>query len=126
PSAPDRFLIEVRALARLDHPNIIRVLAVELDRPDPYFTMEYLDGGSLADRVAAGPLPPAEAATLVRDVARAVGVAHKAGILHRDLKPGNILLARTGEDQHDASQFSSVSTTPGNGHLVPIPKVSDF
>src|SRR5207248_3695262 len=87
PTSLDRFLIEVRALARLDHPNIVRVLAVELYRPDPFFTMEYLAGGTLADRVKGGPLPPAGAAALIRDVARAVGVAHKAGILHRDLKP---------------------------------------
>jgi serine/threonine-protein kinase len=92
PGSFDRFLIEVKALARLDHPNIVRVLSPDFLRADPYFTMEYAAGGALSERVKrAGPLPPIEAARLISAVARAIHAAHGADVLHRDLKPSNIL-----------------------------------
>ncbi len=92
-TAADRFLTEVRSLARLNHPNIIRVISVDLDRSDPHFTMEFAPGGTLSDRVKAeGPMPPLHAARIVAQVARAIEVAHGANILHRDLKPSNIVL----------------------------------
>ncbi|HEY3789965.1 MAG TPA: serine/threonine-protein kinase, partial [Urbifossiella sp.] len=92
--ASDRFLTEVRALARLDHPNIVRVISVDLNRVDPHFTMEYASGGTLADRLKnEGPLPPEEAARIMAVAARAIDSAHRANILHRDLKPSNIVLA---------------------------------
>src|SRR5207237_1102296 len=79
PAALERFLVEIRSLARLDHENIVRVLAVDVYRADPFFTMEYAPGGSLADRVAeSGPLEPAEAARLVATVARAAAVPRGA------------------------------------------------
>ncbi len=91
-TAADRFLTEVRSLARLDHPNIIRVISVDLDRSDPHFTMEFAPGGTLSDWVKAkGPMPPLDAARIVAQVARAIEVAHGANILHRDLKPSNIV-----------------------------------
>jgi serine/threonine protein kinase len=75
--AVDRFLVEVRALAKFDHPNIVRVLAHDFYRAMPFFTMEYAPGGSLGERVfRSGPLDPAEAARLVAAAARAVHVAH--------------------------------------------------
>ena len=96
-SSAERFLVEVRALAALDHPNIVRVLATDFYRTDPYFMMEFEAGGTLADLVKnRGPLPAAEAARLVRPVVGAVAAAHAAGILHRDLKPSNVLLAADG------------------------------
>jgi serine/threonine-protein kinase len=92
-TAQERFLVEVRALAALDHPNIVRVLATDFLRADPFFTMELATGGTLARWVEEhGPVDPAEAARVVAAVARAVAAAHAAGILHRDLKPSNILL----------------------------------
>jgi tetratricopeptide (TPR) repeat protein len=91
-----RFRTEARAVAQLHHPNIIQIHEVgELDGC-PYFSLEYLDGGCLADRIVVAPLPPVEAATLVRALADAMDCAHRAGIIHRDLKPGNILLSSDG------------------------------
>jgi len=93
----ERFLNEVRALARLDHPHIVRVLGHDFHRAIPYFTMEYLSGGSLAQELArAGLFPADRAARVIATVARAVHAAHQAHIVHRDIKPSNILLDESG------------------------------
>jgi serine/threonine-protein kinase len=92
-----RFFREVRALGRLEHPNIIRVLSTDFSRSDPYFTMEYAPGGSLSDRVKErGRLAAVEAAAILATAARAIHAAHQAEILHRDLKPSNILVMADG------------------------------
>jgi hypothetical protein len=87
-----RFRRETAALACLQHPNIVQVYdAGEVDSR-PYFSMELVEGGSLAQRLSGTPKPPREAASLLATLAEAVQVAHQAGIVHRDLKPANILL----------------------------------
>jgi serine/threonine-protein kinase len=97
PSGYDRFLVEVRVLAQLDHPGIVRVFSSDFLRVRPFFTMEYVPGGPLSRRVAEGnPLPADEAARLIRRVAEAVAAAHARGVVHRDLKPSNVLLAADG------------------------------
>ena len=97
PNPVEYLLAEVQALTRLNHPNIVRVYAVDFLRSNPYFTMEYLPGGSLAERLtAAGPLPPAEAAGVITAVARGVHAAHAAGVVHRNLKPRNVLFTADG------------------------------
>jgi eukaryotic-like serine/threonine-protein kinase len=96
-SAYERFLGELRNLAELDHPNIVRVFASDFLRADPFFTMEYLRGGSLSRALDGGtPMPVAGAVRIVRTVAGAVAAAHDAKVIHRDLKPANILLAADG------------------------------
>lgn len=92
----ERFRREAEAEAGLRHPNIVQVYDVgELDGR-PYFTMEFVEGGSLAERLTEGRLTAGEAAELVASLAEAVQAAHDRGIVHRDLKPSNILLTSEG------------------------------
>ncbi|MBI2931086.1 MAG: serine/threonine protein kinase [Planctomycetes bacterium] len=92
----ERFLREARAAARLSHPSIVPVFETGRHEGRLFTVMELVDGRSLAERLKAGPLEPPEAASLVAQVARALQHAHQAGILHRDVKPSNILLDREG------------------------------
>jgi tetratricopeptide (TPR) repeat protein len=91
-----RFQREAQVVAGLRHANIVQVYDVGDHEGCPYFTMELLDGGSLAQALAGTPQPARQAAALLITLAEAVQVAHQAGIVHRDLKPGNILLAAPG------------------------------
>jgi eukaryotic-like serine/threonine-protein kinase len=91
-----RFQREAEAVAALRHPNVVSVFDVgDLDGL-PYYTMEFVEGGSLARQMAGAPQPAARAADLVATLAGAVEAAHRGGIVHRDLKPGNILLLADG------------------------------
>jgi serine/threonine protein kinase len=89
-----RFLLEAEAAARLAHPSIIQVYEVGQHDGCPYFTMEYVDGKSLAHVLRGRPQAPREAARFILVLAQAVQFAHDHGIIHRDLKPSNILLQR--------------------------------
>jgi serine/threonine-protein kinase len=90
-----RFRAEAEAVARLQHPNIVQIYEVgDLDGR-PFFSLEYVDGGSLADRLDGTPLPARAAAELIRTLALAIHAAHERGIVHRDLKPANILLQKS-------------------------------
>lgn len=90
------FLREVQIVGKLRHPNIVDIAdAGELGPGEGlYLTMELLRGESLAQRIARGPLPPADAMAIAAAVCRGLGAAHEAGVVHRDLKPENIFLAR--------------------------------
>lgn len=96
PGAAGRFLREVRAAARLDHPNIVRAHDAEQAGDSCLLAMEYVAGDTLADLVAGGPLPVAEACRAVRDAARGLAHAHAAGLVHRDVKPHNLMRAADG------------------------------
>jgi serine/threonine protein kinase/WD40 repeat protein len=87
-----RFFSEAEAIARLRHPNIVQIYEVGEHEGRPFLALEYVDGGSLAQRTAGQPQPPRAVAALVERLARAVHHAHQQGIVHRDLKPANILL----------------------------------
>ncbi len=99
----ERFRAEAHAVARLRHPNIIAIHAIGEHDGRAYLSLEFAEGGSLAQRLAEKPMSPREATALVETLARAVHAAHQAGVIHRDLKPSNILLTADG-----------------------VPKVSDF
>ncbi len=96
PHERERFRREAEAVGRLLHPNVVQVYDVGDADGRPYFTMEYVDGGTLAQRLTGAPQPARDAATLVATLAGAVEAAHQGGIVHRDLKPGNVLLAADG------------------------------
>lgn len=94
----ERVMREARALARLDHPNVVTIHHI-VDGPGmahPWIVMELVRGQSLEDRLEQGPLSPAEAAEMGRGVLGALNCAHEAGICHRDVKPGNVLLRHDG------------------------------
>lgn len=92
PSGRQRFLREARSAARLAHPNIATIYDIGEHEGQPYIAMEHVAGKTLAARLAAGPLAIDEAVSLARQLAAALACAHEAGIVHRDVKPGNIML----------------------------------
>jgi len=91
-----RFLAEAEAVAALQHPNIVQIFEIGQHDGLPFFTLEYVDGGTLTDKVRDHPLPAGEAAALVEQVARGIQFAHAKGLVHRDLKPDNVLLTSDG------------------------------
>jgi serine/threonine-protein kinase len=103
PSARARFRAEAEAVARLQHPMIVQIYDVGEDAGCPYLALEFVDGGSLADRIAGTPWQPSAAATLMQSLALTLDAVHKSGIVHRDLKPANILL--TGDGTPKISDF---------------------
>ncbi len=95
--AVKRFLVEARAVAALNHPNVVHVHDILEDAHGKYIVMEFVAGRSLADRLQrTGALAPDEALGLMKGIARALASAHHQGVIHRDIKPANILLAPEG------------------------------
>jgi serine/threonine-protein kinase len=109
-----RFRAEADVLAGLHHPNVVQVYEAGEHAGLPYYTMEYLEGGSLAGKLAESPLPAGEAARLLETLARAVHAAHERGILHRDLKPSNVLVAGSGVPK--VSDFGLAKQLPVDGN----------
>ena len=120
-----RFLAEASATASLEHPNIVPVYEVGDIDGRPFFSMQYIEGQTLTQRLSVAPMPQREAAMMVAKIARAIGAAHRQGILHRDLKPSNILLARSGTpmvtDFGLAKQVGSSVDLTRSGMLVGTP-----
>src|SRR5262249_47957380 len=134
-----RFRTEAEAVARLQHPNIIQIHDVGEIEGHPFYSMEYMEGGSLGKRFRGGTQSPRQAAQIVQILAEAIHYAHQNQIIHRDLKPGNILLtraprSRSSDDSHTPSSQSngsgSVSPTSVTGNVADVSqwtlKISDF
>ncbi len=92
----ERFLAEAKAAARLEHPGIVPVYEIGQHGTQHFFAMQFVEGQTLAQRLQRGPIKTKLAAKLVRQIARAVNYAHENGIVHRDIKPGNILITPKG------------------------------
>jgi eukaryotic-like serine/threonine-protein kinase len=92
----DRFMHEARVTASLDHPNVVRVFDVGRFEERAYLVAELLDGETLRARIARGPIPPDDVLRIGKEIARGLAAAHAAGLVHRDLKPDNIFLTRSG------------------------------
>jgi serine/threonine protein kinase/thiol-disulfide isomerase/thioredoxin len=105
-----RFRTEAEAVAQLQHTNIVQIYEVAEADGHPYFSLEYVDGGSLGQRLGGTPQPAAQAARVIETLARAMHFAHQRGVVHRDLKPANVLLS--GEADTPLDQC--------------VPKITDF
>jgi serine/threonine protein kinase len=126
-----RFLAEAEAVAKLQHPNIVQLYEFGQEGNLPYFTLEYMAGGSLAAKLRHGPLPAKEAAALTETLAQGMQHAHQQGIIHRDLKPANILLqiADCKLQIADASTDVQTPISSPQSRSNPqsaTPKISDF
>src|SRR5437763_262433 len=117
PKLRERFLREARTAAKLSHRNVIPVHAVEEIGDFVFFAMAYVEGETLTERVRQrGPLAPSEASRVLRDVAWALAYAHAQGVIHRDVKPDNILLENTGRVL--VADFGIASVVSGAGALA--------
>ena len=126
PAQEMRFRLEAELAARVQHPNIVQVYEIGSFEGRPFLALEWVDGGSLANRLDCLPWSPLEAASLVETLARAIHVAHTEGVVHRDLKPANILLQRDERARMEVERFSA--GTDFIPHLSPliVPKITDF
>jgi hypothetical protein len=125
-----RFQIEAESVARLKHHNFVQIYEVGSDEGLPFLALEYCGGGSLEDRIADAPMAPREAADLVAKLADAMDHAHEARVIHRDLKPGNVLFDESGEPKitdfglakkvgEDDSHTRTVSVMGSIGYMSP-------
>jgi tetratricopeptide (TPR) repeat protein/tRNA A-37 threonylcarbamoyl transferase component Bud32 len=120
-----RFYTEAEAVAHLQHPHIVQIYEVGEHDNLPFFSLEYVDGGSLSQRINGKPQSAGDAARTVEQLARAMAYAHEHGIIHRDLKPANVLLTAEGEpkitDFGLAKRLESDSSQTKSGTLMGTP-----
>ena len=110
-----RFEREARTVSSLNHPHICTLFDVGREGDTDYLVMELVEGESLAERIAKGPLPPEQVLKIGTEITDALDKAHRAGIIHRDLKPGNIMLSRTGAKLMDFGLARATGIVSGSG-----------
>ena len=116
PAVVSRFRDEARAVAQFQHPHIVQIFEVGEFAGMPYFSLEYVDGGTLSRKIARSPQAPRYAAGVVETLARAVQYAHDRNIVHRDLKPANVLLTADGTPK--LSDFGLAKQVEGDSGLT--------
>jgi eukaryotic-like serine/threonine-protein kinase len=120
-----RFYTEAEAAAQLDHPGIVPIFEVGRHEEQHFFSMAFVEGRSLAERLADGPMPPRDSAALLLHVTTAVEYAHSRGVIHRDLKPSNILIGADGNprvtDFGLAKRVQGDSGLTGSGQIMGTP-----
>ena len=127
----NRFRAEAEAVARLQHPNIVQIHQVGEADGCPYFSMEFVDGRSLAQELGGTPQPARQAADFMRTLALAMHTAHEKGIIHRDLKPANILLQKFDVQGsitrlRGSETVAAVTSDLESRTLDGLPKITDF
>ena len=118
PEAKQRFEREARAISSLNHPNICTLYDVGHQDGIDYLVMEFLEGETLASRLARGPLPPDQVLKYGIEICEGMEKAHKTGVIHRDLKPGNIMLTKGGAKLMDFGLAKSVTGPPPSTGLT--------
>src|SRR5262249_1348554 len=94
PEHLERFRTEAEALARLQHPNIVQIHEIGEHQGRPYYSLEFVEGGSLDRRLRGSPVPPRQSAQIVETLTRAIHAAQECGVVRRDLKPANVLVGK--------------------------------
>lgn len=121
PSSVSRFAREARIAASISHPNLVEVYDYSATASLPYLVMQYVDGGTLEDRLKRGPLSPRDVRQLACDLLSALVAVHGAGVLHRDVKPANVLLDRDGQARltdFGVARLEDATALTQPGHLV--------
>ena len=118
PEAKQRFDREARAISSLNHPNICTLYDVGHQDGTDYLVMEFLEGETLASRLAKGALPPEQVLKYGIEICEGLEKAHKTGVIHRDLKPGNIMLTKTGAKLMDFGLAKTVTGPPPSSGLT--------
>ncbi|HEX4439055.1 MAG TPA: serine/threonine-protein kinase, partial [Thermoanaerobaculia bacterium] len=118
-----RFEREARTISQLSHPHICALYDVGLEGETEYLVMELLEGETLSERVAKGPLPPEQTLRYGQEIADALDKAHRQGIVHRDLKPANVMLTKTGVKLLDFGLAKAMAQPVQASGLTSIPTV---
>ena len=121
PEVRQRFEREARTISQLSHPHVCALYDVGRDGDTDYLVMEYLEGETLSERLARGPLPLEQTVRYGVQIAEALEKAHRQGIVHRDLKPGNVMLTKTGVKLLDFGLAKAMAPAPAPSSLTALP-----